>query len=244
MNLLLVGFGAMNKRVAALAEEKGHSVVGVITPMKEEQCPYPLFTSFNDDLPDADCFIDFSHPDLTKGMLQSDSNLPMVIATTGEKDTLMKMMHEKAESAPVFFSANMSYGVHIVTQLLEYVAPLMSEYDIEMIEKHHNQKIDAPSGTLIKLLDAIKENGRQDAAEVYDRSQTNHKRDQKEIGISTIRGGTIVGEHEVLFAGGDEVISIKHTAQSKDIFANGALSVAEKLVKKNNGFYTYNNLGV
>ncbi|PRY84210.1 4-hydroxy-tetrahydrodipicolinate reductase [Alkalibacterium olivapovliticus] len=244
MKLILVGYGAMTKRVAALAEDKGYSIAGVITPMEEKQCPYPLFTSFNDDLPEADVFIDFSHPDLTKEMLQSAYDRPMIIATTGEKDTLVKLMNEKAKSAPVFFSANMSYGVHIVTQLLEYIAPLMNDYDIEMIEKHHNQKIDAPSGTLIKLLDAIKENGRKDTTEVYDRSQTTTKRDKKEIGISTIRGGTIVGEHEVLFAGGDEVISIKHTAQSKDIFANGALNVAEKLIKKNNGFYTYNNLGV
>lgn len=244
MKLLLVGYGAMNKRVAALAEDKGHAIAGVITPMKEESCPYPLFSSFEDELPEADCLVDFSHPDLTKEMLQSTYDIPMVIATTGEKETLIQLMDEKAKTAPVFFSANMSYGVHIVTQLLEYVAPLMDAYDIEMIEKHHNQKIDAPSGTLIKLLDAIKENGRQDASEVYDRSQTSQKRDEKEIGISTIRGGTIVGEHEVLFAGGDEVISIKHTAQSKDIFANGALNVAEKLVTKNNGFYTYNNLGV
>lgn len=244
MKLLLVGYGAMNKRVAALAEAKGYSIAGVITPMEEKNCPYPLFSSFEEDLPEADIFIDFSHPDLTKEMLQSSYEYPMIIATTGEKETLVKMMDEKAKSAPVFFSANMSYGVHIVTQLLEYVAPLMNDYDIELIEKHHNQKIDAPSGTLIKLLDAIKDNARQDATEVYDRSQTSHKRNDKEIGISTIRGGTIVGEHEVLFAGGDEVISIKHSAQSKDIFANGALNVAEKLIKKSNGFYTYNNLGV
>lgn len=244
MKLLLVGYGAMNKRVAALAEKGGHSIAGVITPVEEENCPYPLFTSFDDQLPEADVLIDFSHPDLTKRMLQSDLIVPMVIATTGEKDTLVKLMQDKAESAPVFFSANMSYGVHIVTQLLEHIAPLMDAYDIEMIEKHHNQKIDAPSGTLIKLLDAIKENGRQDAREVYDRSQVTEKREKKDIGISTIRGGTIVGEHEVLFAGVDEVISIKHTAQSKDIFANGALTVAEKLINKTNGFYTYNNLGV
>ncbi|MCD8505954.1 MAG: hypothetical protein LRY37_02185 [Alkalibacterium thalassium] len=140
MKLLLVGYGAINKRVAALAEKGGHSIAGVITPVEEENCPYPLFTSFDDQLPEADVLIDFSHPDLTKRMLQSDLTVPMVIATTGEKDTLVKLMQEKAESAPVFFSANMSYGVHIVTQLLEHIAPLMDAYDIEMIEKHHNKK--------------------------------------------------------------------------------------------------------
>ncbi|EXJ22575.1 4-hydroxy-tetrahydrodipicolinate reductase [Alkalibacterium sp. AK22] len=244
MKLILTGYGAMNRRVAALAEDGGHDIVAVVTPSIDDRCPYDQYTVFDDKLPEADCIIDFSHPKLTQAMLESDVTLPMVIATTGEKDLLMDLMHKKAEHAPVFFSANMSYGVHIVTQLLEYITPLMDNYDIEMIEKHHNQKIDAPSGTLIKLLDAVKSSARPNAKEVYDRSQLSEKRKAEDIGISTIRGGTIVGEHEVLFAGIDEVISVKHTAQSKDIFASGALNVARKLTDKSNGFYTYNNLGV
>lgn len=242
MNLLLVGYGAMNKRVAALAKDRGHTIVGVVSPVDTPDCPYPLFSSFEESLPSADVAIDFSHPNLTKDMLSSELSIPMVIATTGEKETLVKMMEEKADSAPVFFSANMSYGVHILTQLLQTVAPMMDDYDIELIEKHHNQKIDAPSGTLVKLLDAITEEARPDGNPVYDRSRVSEKRAKEDIGISTIRGGTIVGEHEVLFAGVDEVISIKHTAQSKDIFANGALNVAKKLINKDNGFYTYTNL--
>lgn len=242
MKLLLVGYGAMNKRVASLAEDRGHSIVGVVSPIDTPDSPYPVYASFEEQLPEVDCAIDFSHPNLTKEMLKSSHEFPMVIATTGEKENLLELIDEKASSAPVFFSANMSYGVHIVTELLKWVAPMMDDYDIEMIEKHHNQKIDAPSGTLIKLLDAIKESARPNANDVYDRSQVSEKRSTKDIGISAIRGGTIVGEHEVLFAGIDEVISIKHTAQSKDIFANGALSVAEKLVSKDKGFYTYHNL--
>ncbi|GAA0372496.1 4-hydroxy-tetrahydrodipicolinate reductase [Alkalibacterium iburiense] len=242
MDLLLVGYGAMNKRVAALAEDRGHTIVGVVSPVETPDCPYSLFSSFDESLPNADVAIDFSHPNLTKEMLSSDLAIPIIIATTGEKDTLVEMMKEKAKSNPVFFSANMSYGVHILTQLLQTVAPMMDDYDIELIEKHHNQKIDAPSGTLVKLLDAITEEARPDANPVYNRSQVTEKREKEDIGISTIRGGTIVGEHEVLFAGVDEVISIKHTAQSKDIFANGALKVATQLVNKENGFYTYHNL--
>ncbi|GEK91159.1 4-hydroxy-tetrahydrodipicolinate reductase [Alkalibacterium kapii] len=242
MKLLLVGYGVMNKRVAKLAEESGHEIVGVLSPDEENNCPYPLFESASEKLPEADCLIDFSHPSLSKKILTSDLTVPMVIATTGEKEALVELIDKKASSTPVFFSANMSYGVHIMIQLLETVVPLMEDYDIELIEKHHNQKIDAPSGTLIKLLDVIKNRARSDANEVYDRSETTEKRNQKDIGISTIRGGTIVGEHEVLFAGQDEVISIKHTAQSKDIFARGALKAAEKLVDRKNGFYTYNNL--
>ncbi|OJF97030.1 4-hydroxy-tetrahydrodipicolinate reductase [Alkalibacterium sp. 20] len=244
MRILLIGYGAMNKRVATLAEEKGHTIVGAVTATDENDCPYPLFGSVNEKLPEADCVIDFSHPVLTKELLTSGLSVPMVIATTGEKETLLALMDKKATQVPIFFSANMSYGVHIVTQLLETIAPLMDDYDIEMIEKHHNQKIDAPSGTLIKLLDAITEKARPDAQTVYDRSQVTQKRDKKDIGISTIRGGTIVGEHEVLFAGHDEVISIKHSAQSKDIFARGALKAAEQLITKQTGFYTYTNLGV
>lgn len=242
MKLLLVGYGAMNKRVATLAEERGHSISGVVTPLPADDCPYDVYTSFDGDLPEADLAIDFSHPDLTKAMLESSLSIPMVIATTGEKDTLVQLMKEKSDTHPIFFSANMSYGVHIMTELLQKMAPLMADYDIEMIEKHHNQKIDAPSGTLVKLLDAITEEARPDANSVYDRSQVTKKREKEDIGISTIRGGTIVGEHEVLFAGIDEVISIKHTAQSKDIFANGALKVADQLVQNKNGFYTYHNL--
>ncbi|MFO8069887.1 MAG: dihydrodipicolinate reductase C-terminal domain-containing protein, partial [Alkalibacterium sp.] len=163
MKILLVGYGTMNKRVAKLAEENGHTIVGAVTPTEEKDCPYPLFGSLNEALPETDCVIDFSHPTLTKELLTSDLNVPMVIATTGDKETLLALMDKKATQVPVFFSANMSYGVHIVTQLLETIAPLMDDYDIEMIEKHHNQKIDAPSGTLIKLLDAITEKARPDA---------------------------------------------------------------------------------
>lgn len=240
MKLLLVGYGAMNKRVAALAEERGHEIVGVVVP-EEESSPYPLFTSF-DEVPEADAVIDFSHPVLTKQLLTSSVTAPLVLATTGEKGTLVELMQQKAETQPVFFSANMSYGVHILTEIIKYATPLLEDFDIEMIEKHHNKKVDAPSGTLVKLYDAIVESARKDADPVYDRHEKTEKRAKEEIGISSIRGGTIVGEHEVIYAGIDEEISIQHRAQSKDIFANGALTVAEKLVNKNNGYYTYQNL--
>ncbi|MFL2094395.1 4-hydroxy-tetrahydrodipicolinate reductase [Marinilactibacillus psychrotolerans] len=243
MDILLVGFGAMNKRVAAIAEESGHNISGVVTPETKIDASYPIFTNFDNPLPEVDVVIDFSHPTLTTQLLNSTISAPLIIATTGDKDTLVDLMQKKAKTQPVFFSANMSYGVHILTEIIKYATPLLQDFDIEMIEKHHNQKVDAPSGTLVKLYDAIVQNSRQDAQPVYDRHEKSEKRDNREIGISSIRGGTIVGEHEVLYAGHDEVISIKHTAQSKDIFASGALTVAAQLLNKPNGYYTYNNLG-
>lgn len=242
MKILLVGFGAMNKRVAALAKEQGHEIIAVVTPDEQEQVPYPVFASFEEISLEADVVIDFSHPVLTKQLLQSKISSPLVIATTGEKETIIRLLKEKAQTQPVFFSANMSYGVHILTEIIKYASPLLEDFDIEMIEKHHNKKVDAPSGTLVKLYDAIVESARKDAEPVYDRHEKSKKRSKQEIGISSIRGGTIVGEHEVIYAGLDEEISITHRAQSKDIFANGALTVAEKLVNKEKGFYTYNNL--
>ncbi|MDF0341076.1 4-hydroxy-tetrahydrodipicolinate reductase, partial [Staphylococcus pseudintermedius] len=139
------------------------------------------------------------------------------------------------------FSANMSYGVHVLTKILEAAVPLLQDFDIELTEAHHNQKVDAPSGTLVKLYDVI-ESLRQDVTPVYDRSQYDAKRTKNEIGIHTVRGGTIVGEHDVLFAGTDETITLSHRAQSKDIFANGALGAAEKLIHRQPGYYTFDNL--
>jgi 4-hydroxy-tetrahydrodipicolinate reductase len=242
LKILLVGFGAMNKRVAALAEERGYQIVGVVTPDDQEKVPYPAFESFDASLPESDVVIDFSHPVLTKQLLESTVSSPLVVATTGEKETIVELLEKKAETQPVFFSANMSYGVHILTEIIKYATPLLEDFDIEMIEKHHNKKVDAPSGTLVKLYDAIVESAREDANPVYDRHDKTEKRGKKDIGISSIRGGTIVGEHEVIYAGLDEEISISHRAQSKDIFANGALTVAEKLVNKENGYYTYSSL--
>ena len=231
----------MNKRVAKLAEERGHEITGVVLKSEKVDMPYPVFTDLNR-LPEADALIDFSHPDLTKQLLESDLTIPLVIATSGEKEVIVNMMKEKAEYLPVFFSANMSYGVHILKKIVEFATPLLASYDIELTEKHHNKKVDAPSGTLVKLYDAIKEI-KEDAVPVYDRHTGDAKRTENEIGIHSVRGGTIVGEHEALYAGHDELITIQHKAQSKDIFAKGAIDVAEKLIDKKSGFYTYTNLG-
>lgn len=242
MKIIIMGYGAMGKRLAVLAEERGYQIAGVMVPEGEET-PYTTVHHFSD-LPEADVLIDFSHPDLTLKLLATNEvTLPIIIATTGRKEEIIEQAKIKAENQPIFFSPNMSYGVHVMTKIVSLAAELLDEYDIELLEKHHNQKVDAPSGTLNLLLDTIQEvENRKDTTPVYDRHEKNEKRDKKEIGVSAIRGGTIVGEHDVFFAGLDEEITISHRAQSKDIFANGALQVAPRLIGKNPGFYTFDTL--
>ncbi|WP_210134141.1 4-hydroxy-tetrahydrodipicolinate reductase [Staphylococcus sp. GDY8P98P] len=240
MNIVLIGYGAMNQRVARLAEAKGHQIEGVIVPNSSKSYPYPTFQRISD-VKDADVAIDFSNPELLLPLFDDEFNLPLVIATTGEKEKIIAKLKELSSKMPVFFSANMSYGVHALTKILEAAVPLLQDFDIELTEAHHNKKVDAPSGTLVKLYDVI-ESLREKTTPVYDRHELDEKRTQDEIGIHSIRGGTIVGEHDVLFAGTDETIEITHRAQSKDIFANGAIGAAEKLINKSNDFYTFDNL--
>lgn len=240
MRVVLIGYGAMNQRVARLAEEKGHEIVGLIVTDETKDYSYPTFQHIAD-VKDADVAIDFSNPELLLPLLEEDFTLPLVIATTGEKDTIIDKLKELSNRMPVFFSANMSYGVHALTKILEAAVPLLEDFDIELTEAHHNKKVDAPSGTLVKLYDVI-ESLRSQSTPVYDRHENNEKRTQDEIGVHSIRGGTIVGQHDVLFAGTDETIEITHRAQSKDIFANGAIGAAEKLINKANDYYTFDNL--
>ncbi len=243
MNIILSGYGTMGKVVESLAIERGISIVGIFSQIEVENSPYPVYNSV-DAISDADVIIDFSHPNITAELLKGAHihKTPIVVATTGARDKLQDLMDEAAKEVPIFFSANMSYGVHVFTEALKFLTPLLSDsYDIEILERHHNKKVDAPSGTAIKLLEAI-QSVDDEYYPIFDRSQSEHKRDSKEVGMSAIRGGTIVGEHEVLFAGTDEVIEITHRAQSKKIFADGALKAGEKIMNKPAGFYTFNNL--
>ena len=243
MKLILGGYGVMGRVVEGLALERGHEIVGIFSLQDSENAPYPVYKDIRD-LPRADAIIDFSHPKNTSELLRGASHhkTPIVVATTGARDQLQNLMDQAAKYCPIFFSANMSYGVHVFTKALKFLTPLLSDgFDIEILERHHNKKIDAPSGTAIKLLEAI-QSADTSYFPVYDRSQTEHKRDKKEIGMASLRGGTIVGEHEVLFAGEDEVIELTHRAQSKRIFADGALKAAQGLQDKQKGFYTFDNL--
>lgn len=239
MRILLTGYGTMNRITARLAEEDGHEIVGVILRGDGEGLPYPVFESI--DAAGADVAIDFSHPELILPLLEGEVKTPLVIATTGEKETIIEKLSEMSTDTPVFFSANMSYGVHVLNEVLKKALSMLDDFDLEMVERHHNKKVDAPSGTLVKLLDTALDH-RDGSYPVYDRSNVHAKRKSEEIGVSAIRGGSIVGTHDVIFAKDDEVIEISHQAQSKEIFANGALKAANELVKHQSGFYDYNNL--
>ena len=201
---------------------------------------YPVFASpVNCSVP-ADVIIDFSRPDSLSGVLQYavEKRIPAVICTTGLSDEDKVKMAKAAESVPVFFSANMSIGVSLLAELARKAAAVLGDdFDVEILEKHHNQKVDAPSGTALMLADAVKEGLSYEPTYVYERHSKREKRDKHEIGISAIRGGTIVGEHDVMFCGRDEVITLSHHAASKELFAVGAINAALFLIDKPAGLY-------
>lgn len=202
---------------------------------------YPVFATPRECEAAADVVVDFSHPAVLDPLLVMAvaRKLPIVICTTGLSQDQIERIHDAAITIPVFFSANMSLGVNLMRELCKTAARLLgTEFDIEIVEKHHNQKIDAPSGTALMLADSISEVFPTPPQYVYDRHSQRKKRTKSEIGLHAVRGGTIVGEHEVIFAGRDEVLTITHSAASKEIFATGALSAALYLAGKPAGLYS------
>ena len=189
----------------------------------------------------ADVIVDFAAAAAVGALLDYsvEKQIPVVLCTTGLSDEQLARVKESSKKVAILKSANMSLGINTLMKLLKDAANVFAPagYDIEIVEKHHNQKVDAPSGTAIALADSINEARGGEYEYVYDRSQVRKKRDKKEIGISAVRGGTIVGEHEVIFAGIDEVIEFKHTAYSKSVFAKGAVEAAKFLAGKPAGMY-------
>ena len=202
---------------------------------------YPVFPNISVCDVKADAVIDFSNAAAVDGLLDYCVNrrLPVVLCTTGLSEAQLEKVEKAAEQIAVLKSANMSMGINLLMKLLKDAAKVLAPagYDIELVERHHNQKVDAPSGTALALADSVNEALDHEYTYVYDRSQYRKKREEKEIGISAVRGGTIVGEHEVIFAGMDEVIEFKHTAYSKAVFAKGAVQAAKFLAGKPAGFY-------
>lgn len=202
---------------------------------------YPVFENIAQcDVP-ADVIVDFSNAQAVDGLLDYcvEKQVPVVLCSTGLSEEQLQRVNETAEKIAVLKSANMSVGINLLLKLLANAAQILGPagYDIELVERHHNQKVDAPSGTALALADSINDSLQGAYEYVYDRSQVRQKRDAKEIGISAVRGGTIVGEHEVIFAGTDEVIEFKHTAYSRSVFAKGAVEAAKFLAGKEAGFY-------
>ena len=202
---------------------------------------YPVFTDINACDVDADVVIDFASAKAVDGLLDfcEKRALPLVLCTTGLSEEQLARVKKHSEKTAVLRSANMSLGINMLLKVLKEVSKTLAPagFDIEIVEKHHNQKVDAPSGTALALADSINDALDSEYHYVYDRSSYRQKRDPKEIGISAVRGGNIVGEHEVIFAGPDEVITITHTAYSKALFANGAVQAAKYLKGKPAGLY-------
>ena len=196
--------------------------------------PYPIFSNPANFTGEADAVIDFSSPAALEGLLAycTQRKVPAVLATTGYSEAQLAAIDEASKVVPIFRSANMSLGINVMVELVKKAAQVLGDsYDIEIVERHHNRKVDAPSGTALMIADAAASALSYEPEYIYGRSDRRQARDKKEIGISSVRGGTIVGVHDVIFAGRDEVIEITHTAQSREIFASGAVKAAKFLTK-------------
>lgn len=202
---------------------------------------FPVFTDINACNIAADVIIDFSAAVAVDKVLDyaEAKNTPIVLCTTGLSEEQLAKVDKLSKKVAVLKSANMSLGINTLLKLLQDATKVFApaRYDIEIVEQHHNQKVDAPSGTALALADSINEAADNAYEYVYDRSTRRKKRPEKEIGISSVRGGTIVGVHDVIFAGVDEVIEIKHTAYSKSVFAKGSVEAAKYLKGKPSGMY-------
>lgn len=224
-----------------IAEDAQVEIVAGIDVYDGIKNPYPVFSNIADCNVDADVIIDFSNAKAIDGLLDyvEAKKMPVVLCTTGLSEEQLQRVEKVSKEVAVLKSANMSLGINTIMKLLQQAVQVFAPagYDVEIVEKHHNQKLDAPSGTAIALADSMNEVMDHQYEYIYDRSQRRQKRDAKELGISAVRGGTIVGEHEVIFAGTDEVIEIKHTAYSKAVFAKGAVEAAKFLAGKPAGLY-------
>lgn len=224
-----------------LKKDTQAQIVAGIDPFDEGKNDYPVFPSIDKCDVDADVIIDFASAKAIDGLVDYcvAKNIPAVICTTGLSEEQIEKINKASDKTAFLRSANMSLGINTLFKLLQDAAKVFAPagFDIELVEKHHNQKLDAPSGTALALADSIKEVVGADYYYKYDRTKERAKRDAREIGISAVRGGTIVGEHEVIFAGEDEVIEFKHTAYSKAVFAKGAIEASKFLADKRTGMY-------
>ena len=224
-----------------IAADEDAQIVAGIDLVDNGDKTYPVFTNIADCNVEADAIIDFSSPKALDNLLTYcvEKQVPAIFCTTGYTEEQIAQIKAASEKVAVMKSANMSLGINMLLKLVQDAAKLLAPagFDMEIVEKHHNLKVDAPSGTALALADSLNEALDQKYDYKYDRSQERKRRDKYEIGISAVRGGNIVGEHEVIFAGLDEVIEFKHTAYSKSVFAKGAVQAAKFMAGKPAGFY-------
>ncbi len=247
--ILLHGCGGRMGRVISgllAGDEEAELVAGVDIGLRQGVFDdgvhsYPVFNKIEDCDVEADCVIDFSSAAAVEKLLAYcvEKKLPCVLCTTGLNESQLQKVQEAAEQVAVLKSANMSLGINLLLKLLKKAADVLAPagFDIEIVEKHHNQKLDAPSGTALALADSVNEELGGAYEYVFDRSGRREKRPKREIGFSAVRGGTIVGEHDVIFAGADEVVTFSHTAYSRAVFGKGAVQAAKFLAGKPAGMY-------
>ena len=234
--------GHMGQVISGIVEKDPDAeIVAGIDIADQGKNSYPVFTDIDTCQVEADAIIDFSSAKATDKLLEYSAarQIPVVLCSTGLSEEQLAKVEETSKKEAVLKSANMSLGINTLLKLVQDAAKVLATagFDMEIVEKHHRLKVDAPSGTALALADSINEAMDNKYHYVYDRSQKREKRDDKEIGISAVRGGTIVGEHEIIFAGQDEVIEFKHTAYSKAIFGKGAVEAAKFLAGKPAGRY-------
>lgn len=235
--------GKMGQVITNLAAgDDGIEIVAGIDAYNRKENTYPVFGSLEECTVEADAIIDFANAAAVDGLLEYSlrRQIPVVVCTTGLSQEQIEKIHETSKNVAVLFSYNMSLGINMLLKLLKEASRVLAPagFDMEIVERHHNQKMDAPSGTAIALADSINEALGNEYEYKYDRSGERKKRDKKEIGMHAVRGGTIVGEHEVIFAGTDEVIEFQHKAYSKSVFGKGAVQAAKFLAGKPAGLYT------
>lgn len=245
IKILLNGcLGKMGQAVEACVNERDDVIISCGVDIAGGDRVYPVYSCFVDVAEEVDVIVDFSNPLVLDDLLAFaiSHKIPAIICTTGFSEAQIQKIKDASAEIPVFYSGNMSLGVNVLIALSKMAAKVLSgSFDIEIVEKHHNLKIDAPSGTALMIADAISEE-KENAQYVYDRHAYRKRRDRSEIGIHSVRGGTIVGEHEVIFAGHDEVISLKHQSQSKGVFASGAVNAAVFIKDKPAGMYDMSDL--
>lgn len=233
--------GKMGKNIYnCIKEREDCKAVAGVDIYTEQYADFPIVETPAQLPVKPDVIIDFSNPALLDGLLDYclSTGTPLVIGSTGYSDEQIAQIKKAAGQIPVFFTFNMSIGINLLVNLAKKAAAVLGDqFDIEIVEKHHNQKIDAPSGTAIMLANAINETLDNSKHYVYDRHSRRQKREKSEIGMHAIRGGTIVGEHDVIFAGQDEVITLSHSAASKAVFAEGAVNAAVYLKDRTPGLY-------
>lgn len=229
----------------AISKRDDCIIVAGVDLITDSRLEFPVYRSIDEVEEAADVVIDFSHPSLLSSILGycTKAKTAAILCTTGYSEEQTESIIKASKSLPVFYSRNMSLGVNLLITLAKKAVEVLGDsFDIEIIEQHHNQKLDAPSGTALMIADAISDARDGEFKYVYDRHSRRVKRDNNEIGIHTVRGGSIVGEHEVIFAGNHETIKLSHSAQSKELFATGAVKAAVYMTGKENGLYDMSDL--